>query len=239
MNSILRLLQLASPALPLGAYSYSEGLETLVEKAIIQTEHDLESWLIQALTHGTIRLDAAVMLRAFRCYSNQSYHNQNPSQLVDWNSWLSAAWETAELRQQSWQMGGSLMRLLLELDSINTAQELDSNVPSLKTYLTATGKPYNHAIVFGVAVADWQIDQQHGLLGYLQSWVSNLIGAGVKLIPLGQTSGQKILLKLQPVILNSAEQILRLEDSDLVSCSWGLGLASMAHETQYSRLFRS
>ncbi|NJO46192.1 MAG: urease accessory protein UreF [Oscillatoriales cyanobacterium RM2_1_1] len=237
MNSMLNLLQLTSPALPLGAYSYSEGLEALVEQQIIQTDLDLEHWLIQELTYGTIRLEAAVMLRILN-----SIKDGHLAQATHWNSWLSASRDTSELRQQSWQMGGSLIRLLLELDPIKSVDSPSNLVDlrvDLKTCIAAIGKPCNYAVAFGIAGAYWNINPEFAVLGYLQSWVSNLIGAGVKLIPLGQTAGQKLLSKIQFILPEAMAHILTLEDEDLVSCSWGLGLASMAHETQYSRLFRS
>jgi urease accessory protein len=224
---ILELLQLSSPALPLGAYSYSEGLETLVEQSFINNENTLEDWLTQELSWGAIRLETVIMLRAYRCTVKQEF-----TQLSDWNYWLTAARETSELREQSWQMGNSLCRLLLELESIQER-------PNLKSAIAAVGKPCNYAVAFGIGAVSWQIEENYAVLGYLQSWASNLITAGVKLIPLGQTSGQKILLKLHSIILNSTEEILVLSDDDLISCSWGLGLASMTHETQYTRLFRS
>ena len=103
----------------------------------------------------------------------------------------------------------------------------------------AVGKPCNYAIAFGIAAACWQIPLFEATLGYLHSWASNLITAGVKLIPLGQTVGQQLLLNLHPHLGSAAEEILILEDDALCSCGWGRALASMAHETQYTRLFRS
>ena len=144
-----------------------------------------------------------------------------------WNCWLSAARETEELRNSSWQMGRSLVRLLLELQ------------PQLRSTFDAVGSPVNYAIAFGVAANHWQIPQEAAVLGYLHSWATNLITAGIKLIPLGQTAGQQILINLQIQIIDATAKILVLEDDDLCSCSWGLSLASMAHETQYTRLFRS
>lgn len=84
-----------------------------------------------------------------------------------------------------------------------------------------------------------QINQEAAILGYLRSWATNLINAGVKLIPLGQTAGQRLLLDLHPNLSQAAQEILTLDDDDLYGCGWGLALASMAHETQYTRLFRS
>ena len=224
---ILELLQLASPALPLGAYSYSEGLETLVEQGIINDQKSLNSWLVQALNIGSIRLEAAIMLRAY-----QATIQQDLIKLEFWNQWLSATRETSELREQSWQMGQSLSRLLRELNTVKPT-------PNLLESLQALENPCNYSIVYGVAAASWQIDQNDALLGYLHSWATNLINAGVKLIPIGQTAGQKILLRLNPIILQTVAEILTLSDDNLVSCSWGLALASAAHETQYTRLFRS
>ncbi|MCF3605443.1 urease accessory protein UreF [Planktothrix agardhii 1033] len=194
---ILNLLQLSSPALPLGAYSYSEGLETLVETQVITDHSSLLQWLIQDLNYGAIRLEAALMVRAYRCVINQDYH-----QFSYWNQWSTAAKETSEFRQQSWQMGNTLIQLLVNLEKV---KQTDLELPDLKDWTEKVGKPCNYAIAFG----------------------------------LGQTMGQTLLLQLHPEIESTATAILQLEDEDLVSCNWGLALASMAHETQYSRLFRS
>jgi urease accessory protein len=142
-----------------------------------------------------------------------------------WNAWLTASRETEELRRQSLQMGRSLMRLWQDLE------------PELASMLN--DDDYHFAVVFGLIAAQWQIDEQSTALGYLHSWASNLISAGSKLVPIGQTAGQRLLLKLGPVLESSAVAILGLADDDLESCGYGLALASMAHETQYSRLFRS
>lgn len=225
--TLLNLLQLASPTLPVGAYSYSDGLETLVERGIINNSKSIKHWLEQELSYGAIRLEAAVMLRGYRSATNQNFDD-----LGYWNAWLSAAKETAELRSQSLQMGNSLIRLLLDL-------EHPTSTISLQDLATAAGYPCNYAIAFGIAAATWQIDTTSAVLGYLHSWASNLIGAGVKLIPLGQTAGQQLLLEINSNITLATQEILILEDDDLCSCGWGLALASMAHETQYTRLFRS
>ncbi len=220
--TLLHLLQLASPALPVGSYSYSEGLETLIDNGTIENEQSLKHWLEQELKYGAIRLEAAVMVRAY-----QSAVLGDMVGLGYWNHWLSAARETEELRQQSWQMGRSLMRLLLELQ------------PQLAYVINAVGSPCNYAIAFGVAAAHWKISPSDVLLGYLHSWATNLITAGIKLIPLGQTSGQKQLLELNTNLICATKEILVLVDDDLSSCGWGYSLASMAHEIQYTRLFRS
>jgi urease accessory protein len=152
-----------------------------------------------------------------------------------WNAWATATKETEELRSQSGQMGRTLVKLLLDLRS-PTASQVTTPIEEL---VAATGNPCNFAIGFGIAAACWQIEEEVAVLGYLYSWATNLASAGVKLIPLGQTAGQQLLLDLHAQISCTAQEVLKLEDDDLGSCSWGLALASMAHETQYTRLFRS
>ncbi|QLE42855.1 urease accessory protein UreF [Nostoc sp. C052] len=221
-SHLLSILQLASPTLPVGAYSYSEGLEMLVENGTIANHTHLKDWLKAELLYGAIRLEAAVMVR-----SQQATKIPDVESLCRWNLWLSAARETEELRASSWQMGRSLIQLLGKLE------------PQIVPIANTVGNPCNYAIAFGIAVAHWEINIQAALLAYLHSWASNLITAGVKLIPLGQTAGQRLLLDLQPLLSAAALEILRLKDDQLACCSWGLSLASMQHETQYTRLFRS
>jgi len=229
-NQLLYLLQLASPALPVGGYSYSEGLETLVARGAINDMNTLADWLESSLQFGAIRLETALTIRAYRAIKAEKLDS-----LIDWNNWATAAKDTEELRQQSWQMGRALIKLFLAMQppkKINLIEELEKVVKADSNFC-------NYAIAFGLAAAFWQIDLENTVLSYLQSWATNLINAGVKLIPLGQTQGQKLLLNLQPQIISTAGEVLQLKDDDLSSCSWGLSLASMVHETEYSRLFRS
>jgi len=251
-DTLLNLLQLASPALPVGAYSYSEGLETLIAQQIIGDRFQLYNWIVRELRYGSIRVETAVMVRGYR-----SFHQQDLEQLQFWNAWLSAQRETRELRQQSWQMGRSLLQLLANLYPLQFGQtqrnseqtsppgrdernlspadlELQENravVPDLS--------PCNYAIAFSIAAVLGNIPPETAALAYLHSWTTNLVGAGVKLIPLGQTAGQQLLVRLRDRLAIGCEEILAIADEALDSCSWGLTLASMAHETQYTRLFRS
>lgn len=228
--AVLRLLQLASPALPVGAYSYSEGLEVLVCRGDVKDAQQLQHWIVQELRLGAVRLEAAVMVRGYRAIAAGQH-----TDLYAWNHWLSAARETEELRLQSWQMGRSLLRLFQDLQATEAAVE----DPAGLELAPLLEQGCNFAIAFAVVAAGWQLDLPVAVLGYLHSWATNLISAGIKLIPLGQTAGQRLLWNLQPVLEQSAHAILSLPDDQLSSCGWGLSLASMAHETQYSRLFRS
>lgn len=221
-NNFLGILQLASPALPVGAYGYSEGLEMLVENGTITNIENLKDWLKSELIYGSIRLDAGVIVRAFHAVKTDDL-----KALKRWNLWLSAARDTEELRAANWQMGRSLMQLLGKLE------------PEILPLVNAVGYPSNYAIAFAIACAYWDINIQACLLAYLHSWANNLITAGIKLIPLGQTAGQELLLGLQSLLTTTVEEILIMEDDDLGCCNWGLSLASMQHEIQYTRLFRS
>ena len=224
MNSLelLNLLQLTNSALPVGSYSYSEGLENLGENGVIINYETLKNWLTQELHYGAIRLEAAIMLRGYKAIKLCDVEALNY-----WNNWASAARETEELREQSWQMGRALSRLMQQLQ------------PQTITIFNQIGDNCNYAIAYAIAAANWDISEQEVLLGYFHSWVTNLVSCGVKIIPLGQTAGQQLILHLHPIIIRVTEQVLSLDDDNLSSCSWGLSLASMAHETQYTRLFRS
>jgi urease accessory protein len=221
-QQLLRLLQLASPLLPVGGYSYSEGLESLISQGVIQDRVTLQAWIQRELQVGAIRIETAIMDRAYLARIEP-----NIERLQYWNQWLSAARETEELRQQSWQMGGSLAKLAIEL------------TPEIRDLISTINQPCNYAIAFGIIAQYWQIDQDTTIAAYLHSWVTNTLGAGIKLIPLGQTAGQQILWELQGEIDALAQTIPHLTDDNLYTCSWGLSLASMQHETLYSRLFRS
>lgn len=224
-EKLLLLLQLCNSSLPLGAYSYSEGLETLVEKKLIIDSQDLKYWLLNELKYGSIRVESAMIVRSY-----YSYQQQKLEDLLYWNNWFSASRETSELRQQSWQMGKSLLRLINSFEPDNLF---------LQTVINNLKSSGNYSIVFGVITAHWQIEIENVLLGYLHNWLNNLVNVGVKLIPLGQTEGQKLLLNFNQEITEQLTNILSLKDDELSSCSWGLSLASMNHEQLYSRLFRS
>ncbi len=222
--ALLALLQLTSPALPVGAYSYSEGLETLIDRQLIINDNQLQLWLTASLATGSIGIEAAILLRAYRAWAGRDLDS-----LSYWNHWLSATRESYELQQQNWQMGRSLLKLMRDLQPQEYWAELE----------TTLGENCNFAIVFALAVAEGKMDERTMLMGYLYSWASNLVSAGVKLIPLGQTDGQRLLQQLGAPLVAAVDRALMLPDEDLFSCNWGLALASMTHETQYSRLFRS
>ncbi|HLD14315.1 MAG TPA: urease accessory protein UreF [Burkholderiales bacterium] len=221
-QALLRLLQLASPALPVGAYSYSEGLEYAVHAGWVRDAHDLRDWLHHGLLEGAAQLEAAVLVRVY-----DAWRGDDLDRLRNWDDWLSATRESEELRNQSLDMGRALLRLLKDLE------------PPLPHVAELFAAACNFATAFGIAAVHWGIAREDATTAYLQSWMANLVGAGVKLIPLGQTAGQQLLWDLQDDVVRAAQTARQIADEELGASNWGLTLASMAHETQYSRLFRS
>jgi len=258
--ALLSLLQLSSATLPVGAYSYSEGLEFVIESGRITTAAKLRSWLTQELNGGSVRVDGAVMVRVHRAVMRR-----DRAAIAYWNAWLAAMRETAELRRQNEQMGRALADLWRSLDAeaapwfetgshpvqtqtqaqaqAQTQAQIDNNgLPTMP--IPDPTKPeiqpeIQFAIAFGITAARSGIDAQSSVIGFLQSWVTNTIGAGVKLIPLGQTDGQRVLRALGGAIELAASFAIVAGDDDLETTGWGLTLASMQHETQRVRLFRS
>jgi urease accessory protein len=221
-QALLKLMQLVSPALPVGAYSYSEGLETLVQQGAIADADALIPWLHHELTFGLVRVDGVLLAQAHRAATTEDWST------VAWvNQQSSALRDSEEMRQQSWTMGRALVRMATQLD------------PDLAPSLVAAGNPCNFAVAFALLAARWDIDAPTTVLGYLHSWATNLITAAVKLVPLGQTVGQQILLGLGPVLEATAQSCVTQDPEDITLSSWGTSLASMNHETLYTRLFRS
>lgn len=230
-QALLRLLQLTSPALPVGAYSYSEGLETLVEQGAIATAKDMVQWLTQELTYGLVILDGAAVGLVHHAALQAGLGHQPdfiPEAIARLNHQLSALRDSEETRQQSWDMGRALVRMGSHLH------------PELKPWFSAAGSPCNFAVALALVAARWEIDAAAAVLGYLHSWAANLITGAVKLIPLGQTVGQEMLLGLYPTLEAACDRALATQTLDELSLSsWGTTLATMQHEALYTRLFRS
>lgn len=224
-NSCLaRLLQLASPALPVGAYSYSQGLEAAIEAGLVHDAVSAQAWISDVLELSVARMEAPVLLRLIQAWA------QADIAAVDyWNALFLASRETAELRAETVQMGYSLTRLLNEID--------EPGAPSF-AQLQAIDEPA-FPTAYTCAAAHWQIEPSSALIAYLWSWIENQVMAALKAVPLGQTAGQKILLALGARLESIAELATTCCDNELGNFAPGLALLSSRHETQYSRLFRS
>ena len=208
--NLSKLLQLASPALPVGAYSYSGGLEAAVEAGVVKDAASAECWIGDVLEFSVVRMEAPMLLAFFS------------GDFVETNAEFLASRETAELRAETVQMGYSLNRLLKDLG----VGEVPLQEPSFPA-------------AFAFAAAHWKIEPEAALQAYLWAWVENQVMAAVKAVPLGQTDGQKILLSLGEEISMLMPKILSMKDEDIGNFAPGLALLSSRHETQYSRLFRS
>lgn len=209
---LAKLLQLASPALPVGAYSYSGGLEAAVEAGAVRDAASAQAWIGDVLEHSVARMEAPVLLRL--CAGG--------ADAARWNELFLASREAAELRAESVQMGYSLNRLLPEL-GIEPLALAEPSFPA----------------VFAHAARAWGIEPRAALVAYLWAWLENQVMAALKAVPLGQTEGQKILLALGARLDAIAAAAAGLEDEELGNFTPGLALLSAKHETQYSRLFRS
>ena len=217
----LRLLQLASPALPVGAYSYSQGLEAAVEAGIVTDAASAERWIGDVLELALASMEAPVFLRLASAWTAS-----DAQAVARWNAEFVASRETAELRAETLQMGYSLRSLLrgLEVDEVERLDAIDA--PAFPT-------------AFTFAVAAWSIDVREALSAYLFAWIENQVMASIKVVPLGQTPGQRILGSLAQRIGAIVERAAAARDEDLCNLAPGLVLASTRHETQYSRIFRS
>lgn len=216
----LRLWQLISPSLPVGAYAYSGGLEAAIEAGWVSNEQQAREWIEDLLMHALAHLDVPVFQRLYKRAQKQDY-----AQFQYWNDYILASRESAELLQEDRHLGRALLRLIKDLG-------IDSEV-------FRAGQHYSYVSLFAYASVEWKIPMLDALHGILWSWCENQVAAAIKLVPLGQTAGQQILGHLQQTIPSAVRSGLALDDAAIGFTLPGLGIASAHHESQYSRLFRS
>jgi urease accessory protein len=217
----LRLWQLISPALPVGAYAYSGGLESALHAEWLHDAAEVEQWITGLLQHTLCRLDIPVLQR---CY--QAWADADAAQLAYWSDFILAARESSELHAEDLQLGRALATLLSDLD-----------IPEAQALRLADNAPF--VCLLALAGVKWQVPIEQLAAGLLWSWSENQVAAAIKLMPLGQTAGQKMLLNIARVIPDSIATGLALDDDEMGAMAPGLGIASAHHEMQYSRLFRS
>jgi urease accessory protein len=219
--SLLKLLQLCSPTLPIGAYAYSQSLEQAVHEQWINDQQSALDWIQGVLEHSIIKLDVPIMKRLF-----QSWDNQQLEKVEYWSQYLSANRESQEMQTEDRQLGMAMARLLVQLD-ITQAQ------------YWLRHKDSSYATLFSLAIMHWEIDLSSAVEGYCWAWCENQVAAAIKLVPLGQTSGQQILFELGKRIPDLVQRGLLLTDEQIGSFLPGVAIASAHHEQLYSRLFRS
>lgn len=218
--SMVRLWQLISPALPIGSFSYSQSLEYAIDSGNLKTRQDVESWLITQMQFGLAPLDLALVYRLIT-----AWHQDDIDSVHHWNDIALAFRETAELYNEDCQVGYALSRLLTDLQIKEAEQWMQIKV----SYLT----------MYALVCDRWKINTDDAVAGFLWAWSENMVAAAVKLLPMGQTDGQKLLMRLGDEIEPVCDLARTTDDENLGTTLPGLAMASAFHETQYSRLFRS
>ena len=224
-GTLLALMQLSSPALPVGGFSYSEGLESAVEAGLVSGEAQAGDWLLDQLHLALARADLPAVANgcaAWRRHDLRAVHALN--------DWVHATRETAELRQQTSQMGRSLTDWLA-----NSAQQADPRIVQLAALAPAPSWPVAFALAGVLAGAQ----ARETALAFAFGWAENMVQAAMKAVPLGQAAAQRMLARLSQAIPAVVDAALVQPAATRQAYSPGLAILSAQHETQYSRLFRS
>lgn len=221
MNGTLSLLRLVSPALPIGAYSFSRGLEHAVELGWVHDARSAQEWITGVIGRGATRLDAPAVWHLHAAFS-QGDHDS----VERWAGVLHAMRETAELLAEDRHMGEALAKLLGDMGH--------------ERAIAWRQHPHRaYPVLFSLAAVEWNIARDDAVLGYLWALCEGQVGAAVRLIPLGQTDGQRMLSALSPRVSQWAEEAKRYDLSSVGGFLPGLSMVSALHEEQHFRIFRS
>jgi urease accessory protein len=219
--ALIRLLHLTSPTLPVGAYSYSQGLEWVVETGAVKNEATALAWIGDCLEFGIARFEAVYLAHMLAAWSRD-----DAARLAQLDEEFVASRESAELRAETLQMGHSLTRLLTDLGGFPA------------TRLAAFSQP-SFPLAWSCAASAWGIPVQDAVAGYLWAWAENQVMAAVKAIPLGQTAGQRMLMAMGQRIPALADAAAAADLETTCNYLPAFAIACSCHETQYTRLFRS
>lgn len=220
--ALLPLIWLASPALPVGGFSYSEGLEAAVEWAGVSDADSAAAWLLDQLHLSLARSDMPAMALAM-----VAWREGDLAQVARLNQWLLTTRETAEMRQQTEQMGRSMVDWMRNL-----------NLATAQLEWLATQDP-SYPVAFALAAAQSSATPREAALAFGFGWAENMVQAAVKAVPLGQNAGQRILQRLANALPDAADHALGLTEDGLQAFCPMLAILGARHEIQYSRLFRS
>ncbi|QID17417.1 urease accessory protein UreF [Nitrogeniibacter mangrovi] len=223
---LVRLLQLTTPALPVGAYTYSQGLEWAIDSGRIADEASAGDWIGDVMTHSLGRFELPLLAALMRAWPAA-----DRAEVARLNEDFLASRETRELRAETVQMGYSLTRLLLELDRFTAIAGAAEALRGVDTPAFPTA--------WSAAACAWRIAPAEALPAYAWAWLENQVMAAIKAVPLGQSAGQRLLAALGERIPELADAAATLPEADWSNFTPALAIASCRHETQYSRLFRS
>jgi len=236
----LQLMWLASPALPVGGFSYSEGLEAAVDSGRVATETHATVWLRDQLTLSVARADLPVVARAV-----PAWQRHDLARVRELNDWVGQTRETSELRLQTEQMGRSLVEWLRNRDGLASLEPTDARLqqcaalPPAPTWPVAFALAVAQSLPAPISAADGEPALREALLSFTFGWAENMVQAAIKSVPLGQSAGQRILQSLIDAIPGAIDHALTLPDTQRQAFTPMLAILSAQHETQYSRLFRS
>ena len=225
--SLLQLIWLASPALPVGGSSYSEVLEAAVDAGLAATEADACRWLLDQLHLSLARGDLALVARA-----HSAWRRGDTAEIAALNTWVVTTRESHELRQQTEQMGRSLVEWMKN-------RPLDARHADQLQMLAALRPAPTWPVAFALAAFQAGAPCRESLLCFAFGWAENMVQAALKSVPLGQSAGQRILSALAAEIPDAVDAAIKLGDAERQVCTPMLAILSAQHETQYSRLFRS
>jgi urease accessory protein len=221
---LLRLMRLASPSLPVGGFSYSEGLEAAVDHGLVRDEAQTLAWLVDQLQHAVVPSELAVVARAA-----EAWRRDDLAEIAALNEWQIATREARELRQQSEQMGRSLAQWL---------RHLDPPEPRLARLAALRPAP-SWPVAFALAGVATGAPVQAIALAFAAGWAEAMVQAALKAVPLGQSAGQRVLAGLGERIPAAVEAALALDRPAMQAFTPMLAILASRHEAQYSRLFRS
>jgi urease accessory protein len=235
-----RLLQLASPMLPVGAYSYSQGFEAAIESGIAHDADTAREWIADVLDLYLARFELPLLWRMHGEWASGG----DPA---PWNAIFHAGRDTAEARAETLQTGYSLVRLIESLEACDHSRHHphpgSSPGQALASPIKGEGyesiDPVTYPLAYAFISAKWGIPAEAAAHAYAWSWLENQVAVAMKAIPIGQVAGQRILLALGGRIPEIVETMPTFDDDDIGNFAPGLSLAGCRHETQYSRLFRS
>jgi urease accessory protein len=219
--ALTRLLQLVSPALPIGAFAYSQGLEQAVASGWVTDEATAAEWLLGLLHHGMATLDLPVLERLI-----DAWRTDNRQRVDAWSAWLAACRATREMRAEERQLGAALARALAAI-GVKDAEGWET-----RPHVT-------QAAMFALAAARYAIPTSAALAGYAFAWAEATTSAAVRLVPLGQSAGQRLLAAAGDEIPDAVQNARGLADDEVAATAPGQAIASALHEALYSRLFRS